>query len=39
MPRATISRYFLFVLLIRLFMLSTNLKRVKGSSTAELVDF
>ena len=39
MPRATISRYFHFILLIRLFFGSADLKRVERSRTAELKDF
>ena len=39
MPRATISRCFLFLLMIRLDLLTTDLKRVERSSPAELADF
>ena len=39
MPRATISQYFHFILLIRLFFGSTDLKAVERSRTAELTDF
>ena len=38
MPRATISRYFHFILLIRLFFVSTDLKRVERSRTAKLTE-
>ena len=39
MPRATISQYFPFILLIRLFLHSADLKRVERSRSAELADF
>ena len=41
MPRATISRYFLFVVLIRIFffLFGIDLKRMERSRTAELADF
>ena len=39
MPRDTISQYFLFMLLIRPFLLGTDLKRVERSRAGKLADF
>ena len=39
MPRSTISRYFLFILLIRLFFAQYRSKKSREGRTAELADF